>query len=64
MSIFKNLFVPNSEGKEFKKACYNLNLLPLELTDLTPYKCQLGGGLMNDPVVDKYGHKFCRGCAA
>lgn len=41
----------------------DLELLPSDLADLTPYRCQLGGGLIYKGVKDKHGHKFCRECA-
>jgi hypothetical protein len=63
MSLFKALFGPGTDPKSLKKHCYEIELLPAELSDMSPYRCQLGGGLLNDPVKDKHGHKMCRGCA-
>lgn len=62
MSIFKTLF-GGPDPKTLKKHCHQLELLPDGLSDLSPYQCSLGGGLLNDPVKDKAGHRMCRGCA-
>lgn len=63
MAFLKNLFGGGVDPATLKKYCYELELLPAGLTDLTPYRCQLGGGLLNDPVKDKHGHLMCSGCA-